>query len=312
MSTWSVDAHRAARTRAARNVAPRVSVVVPARNEARNLERVLPELPPVHEVILVDGNSADDTIATARRVMPDIKVVHQTRRGKGNALACGFVAATGDIVVMFDADGSADAAEIERFVAALVDGADFAKGTRFIAGGGSHDITPFRRAGNWFLNTTTNIFFRTRYTDLCYGYNAFWRDIVPVLDLLDTELDDVDGPLIWGDGFEVETIINCRVAAAGLRIDEVPSIERARIFGESNLHAIRDGSRVLRTIFSERRRAVALRAGSRRPAQSANSTAPVPSQSRASAPTTTHLPSPRKAQVIDLRDHRSELAGESA
>src|SRR2546430_11305202 len=111
----------------ARTVSPTLSIVVPTRNEARNLEVVLPELPPAHEIILVDGHSVDDTVATARRLLPDIRVLHQTRRGKGNALACGFLAATGDVIVMFDADGSADPAEIPSFVDALVAGADFAK-----------------------------------------------------------------------------------------------------------------------------------------------------------------------------------------
>ncbi|MBI1375919.1 MAG: glycosyltransferase [Frankiales bacterium] len=254
MSTWSIKSEFDAGERPNRSRTPRVSIVVPARNEAKNLEVVLPELPEVHEVILVDGHSTDGTIETARRVMPDIRVVQQTRRGKGNALACGFMAATGDIVVMFDADGSADPREITRFVAALVEGADFAKGTRFVKNGGSEDITRIRKMGNWFLNTTTNVSFGTRYTDLCYGYNAFWRDIVGVLDLADPSIPDVEGGKLWGDGFEIETIINCRVAAAGLRITEVPSVERLRIFGESNLHAVRDGFRVLRTIFSERTR----------------------------------------------------------
>ena len=117
---------------------------------ANDFELVLPELPPVHEVILVDGHSIDGTVETARRVLPSIRVTTQSRRGKGNALACGFSMATGDLIVMFDADGSADPSEIPRFVQALLDGADFAKGSRFVQGGGSHDITALRRAG-WVM-----------------------------------------------------------------------------------------------------------------------------------------------------------------
>ena len=130
----------------------RVSVVIPALNEARNLPHVFARLPPeVHEVIVVDGHSVDDTIAVARQLRPDVRIVLQTRRGKGNALACGFAAATGDIIAMIDADGSADPAEIPRFVQALVAGADFAKGTRFAPGGGSEDITRLRALGNRVL-----------------------------------------------------------------------------------------------------------------------------------------------------------------
>lgn len=238
--------------RIARPADPKISIVVPTINEARNLEEVLPRLPSVHEVILVDGGSTDGTVETARRIIPNIRVFQQTRKGKGNALAVGFEQVTGDIVVMFDADGSADPAEIDRFVTALVDGADFAKGSRFTQGGGSTDITPIRTLGNGGLNLAANLAFGTKFTDLCYGYNAFWADMIPVLDLPAT---DPPGEMVWGDGFEIETMINTRMAAAGARIVEVPSFELDRIHGDSNLNAVKDGLRVLRTILAERIRA---------------------------------------------------------
>jgi glycosyltransferase involved in cell wall biosynthesis len=232
---------------------PRVSVVIPALNEARNLPYVFDRLPEdVFEVVLVDGASTDGTVEVARTLRPDVRVVRQTRRGKGNALACGFAACRGDIIVMIDADGSTDPREIPAFVAALLAGADYAKGSRFIDGGGSTDITRIRRAGNFGLNLLTNALNGTRFSDLCYGYNAFWRHCLPALDL---ESGTVAGTgLQWGDGFEIETIINVRVARAGLRMTEVPSFERPRLHGESNLNAVRDGLRVLRTIARERLR----------------------------------------------------------
>lgn len=244
-------------------------MVVPTLNEARNLEVVLPELeqqvPDLHEVIVVDGGSVDDTVATVERVMPEATVLQQARRGKGNALATGFEAVTGDVVVMFDADGSADPAEIPAFVEALTAGADFAKGSRFTEGGGSADITPVRRAGNEFLNTVVNRAFGTRFRDLCYGYNAFWTDQVPTLELPDAgRAPERPGVMEWGDGFEIETVINCRFAAAGARITEVPSVERLRLFGDSNLHAVKDGLRVLNTIRTERTRARARSRGTHR------------------------------------------------
>ncbi len=238
---------------------PRISIVVPALNEALNLAAVLPQLPEVHEVILVDGGSVDGTIRAARRVMPGIITVLQRRTGKGNALAAGFARVTGDIVVMFDADGSADPAEISRFVDALTSGADFAKGSRNAAGGGSSDITTVRHLGNRFLNTIFNIGFRARFTDLCYGYNAFWADLIPLLDLPDHTQPAGTDRMTWGDGFEIETLITCRFAAAGVSITEVPSMEKLRMFGESNLNAISDGLRVLRTLVTEWRRARATR-----------------------------------------------------
>ncbi|OZF04089.1 MULTISPECIES: glycosyltransferase family 2 protein [Nocardiaceae] len=235
---------------------PRISVVIPTLNEAANLRHVLPLLSHDYELVLVDGGSVDGTIDAAREIRGDIRIIKQTRKGKGNALACGFEAATGDIIVMFDADGSADADEIPRFVDALLAGADFAKGSRFTAGGGSHDITPLRRAGNGGLHLVANTLFGTKFSDLCYGYNAFWRDLVPVLDLPLVDQDDVaPGEMLWGDGFEIETIINCRFAEADVRIQEVPSVELARIYGQSNLRTFSDGFRVLRTLFTERLRA---------------------------------------------------------
>ncbi|WP_422750108.1 glycosyltransferase family 2 protein [Mycobacterium sp. WMMD1722] len=227
---------------------PKVSVVIPALNEARNLPHVAARMPvDVDEIVFVDGRSVDDTVEVSRRLWPDALQVKQTRSGKGNALACGFKAATGDIIVMIDADGSTDPGEIPRYVAALTAGADYAKGSRFVEGGGSADITRFRRAGNWGLNAVVNVLFPCRYTDLCYGYNAFRRECLDAMRLPATD-SDVDQ---WGDGFEIETLINVRVAMSRLSVAEVYSFEASRIHGDSNLNAVRDGVRVLRTIRRE-------------------------------------------------------------
>jgi glycosyltransferase involved in cell wall biosynthesis len=236
---------------------PRVSIVIPALNEALNLPYVFARIPEdIHEIILVDGYSEDDTVLVARRLSPDVRVINQTRKGKGNALACGLAAATGDIIAMIDADGSADPQEIPSFVDALLDGADFAKGTRYAKGGGSNDITRLRSLGNRLLTSLFNRCHRVRYSDLCYGYNVFWRQHTPVLGLDATAVSPGDGSeQRWGDGFEVETLIHVRVAKAGLAVAEVPSFEHARIHGVSNLNAFSDGIRVLRTILTERRQA---------------------------------------------------------
>lgn len=227
---------------------PKVSVIVPALNEARNLPHVAERMPTdIDEIVVVDGGSVDDTVAVARRLWPDAVHIRQTRKGKGNALACGFAAASGDIIVAIDADGSTDPAEIPRFVGALLAGADFAKGSRFIEGGGSVDITRIRRAGNWGLNALVNVLFSATYSDLCYGYNAFWRYCLDVIDLPEVTTREPQ----WGDGFEIETLVNVRAVARGLTIAEVHSHEANRIHGESNLNAVRDGLRVLRTICSE-------------------------------------------------------------
>ena len=238
MENATPDMHQI--TRPSRSVA-RVSVVIPTLNEAANLPHVFARLPfeDLFEVILVDGHSTDDTIEVARELCPSMRVLIQDGKGKGNALACGFAAARGDIIVMLDADGSTDPAEIPAYVKPLLEGADFAKGSRFMDGGGSSDITPLRMLGNRFLNGTVNVLFGTRYSDLCYGYNAFWCDVRPTIN-------------VDCSGFEVETLINLRIAKAGLNVVEVPSLEHERIHGVSKLHPVRDGLRVLRTILSER------------------------------------------------------------
>jgi glycosyltransferase involved in cell wall biosynthesis len=229
---------------------PRVSVVIPTKNEAENLPWVFERLPAgIAEVIVVDAQSTDGTVERARSLREDVVVVQQTRRGKGNALACAFEVATGDILVMLDADGSAHPAEILHFVRALEEGADFAKGSRFVGGGGSADITRLRRMGNAALSRMVNVLFGTRFTDLCYGYNAFWAHCLPYLDLPSVAGDEARP----GDGFEIETLINIRVAQSPLAVTEVASFESLRLNGVSNLNAWRDGWRVLGVILAERR-----------------------------------------------------------
>ncbi len=219
-----------------------VTVVVPALNEAENLSHVLPRIPWwVHEVILVDDHCTDDTVAVAKRLLPGIKVVENLRSpGKGNALQAGFASATGEIIVALDADGSEDPGEIPLFVGALLSGADFAKGSRFIQGGGTSDMPLLRRLGNKGFVLLVRALFGARYSDLCYGYNAFWRRVLPQLDL-------------DADGFEIETMLNIRAFKAGLVIKEVPSFEAERIHGVGRLVTFPDGWRVLKTIWRERR-----------------------------------------------------------
>jgi len=218
---------------------PKISVVIPTLNEEKNLAHVLPKIQEwVDEVVLVDGYSSDQTVNVARELCPTIRVVMQEGRGKGAALRTGFAAATGDIIVMMDADGSTDPSEIPLFIGALLAGADFAKGSRFLQGGGTHDMPLHRQLGNLGFVWMVRLIFGGKYTDLCYGYNAFWKRVLPLLDL------DCSG-------FEVETMMNVRALKAGLQITEVPSFEFARVFGKGRLKAIPDGWRVLKTIFNE-------------------------------------------------------------
>lgn len=221
-----------------------VSLVIPVKNEARNIAWVLEQVADdVGEVILVDGNSTDATLITARSCRPDVMVVPQDGVGKGSALRTGFMAATGDIIVMMDADGSMAPQEIRHYLHFLTHGYDFVKGSRFIAGGGSSDITAVRRLGNRFLLGVFNTLYDAELTDLCYGFCAFHRRYLEILALSAT-------------GFEIEAEMIVRAMQSGLRIAEVPSFEQPRRTGKSNLRSVRDGSRVLRTVVRSHRSGV--------------------------------------------------------
>lgn len=219
---------------------PAVSIVIPTLNEAENLPALLPRIPPwVHEIIVVDGRSTDDTVAVAKRLCPEAKIVMEPRRGKGVALRAGFSAASGDVIIMMDADGSMRPEEIVHFVGALMAGADFVKGSRFLQGAGTDDMSYFRMLGNWGLTLFVRVLFGGHFTDLCYGYVGFWSRHVPALNS-------------HAEGFEIETALSIRACKANLHIVEVASFEKPRMFGESNLRTIRDGWRVLTTIVTER------------------------------------------------------------
>jgi glycosyltransferase involved in cell wall biosynthesis len=226
-------------TSAASSGIPSVSVVIPTLNEAKNLPHVLPLIPDwVSEVVIVDGLSVDNTVEVALECIPSAQIVRVAERGKGAAMRAGFTAASGEIIVTLDADGSTDPAEIPAFVGLLLAGADIALGSRFATGGGSSDMELTRRAGNWVLAQCVRAAFGTNYSDLCYGYFAFWNDVLPY----------IDGPFT---GFEVETVVHIRAVRAGLKIAEVPSFEAERIWGTSNLNTFRDGMRVLTAIGRE-------------------------------------------------------------
>jgi glycosyltransferase involved in cell wall biosynthesis len=216
---------------------PRITVIIPTLNEERNLPHVLPKIPAtIDEILLVDGCSTDNTVELAKKLCPMIRVIYQDGKGKGNALRAGITNATGDIIITIDADGSMDPEQIPAFIAPLISGYDYVKGSRFLPGSGTLDMPWLRRLGNRIFTTLVNLLYGTRYTDLCYGYNAFWKKRLEVLNLK-------------SDGFEIETEMHVQVAKGRLKVTEVPSFEQARLDGKGRLKTFRDGWRILRTIL---------------------------------------------------------------
>lgn len=219
----------------------KISIIVPTLNEAQNLSHVLPrvsEIPYIHEVILVDGWSTDDTIEKAMRILPDIKTTYQEGRGKGDALRHGWRCASGDILVTLDADGSMAPQEIPRLIQPLFDGYDLSKGSRYLRGGGSTDFSFHRHIGNRVLTTMANSLTGSSYSDLVYGFHAFWADILDKLD-------------ITSSSFTIDTELYVKARKAAFRVAEVPSFESKRIFGTSKLSSMRDGWRIMTIILRE-------------------------------------------------------------
>jgi glycosyltransferase involved in cell wall biosynthesis len=208
----------------------------------KNLPYVLPmipDLPEIKELILVDGQSTDNTVKVALELVPQIKVIFQNGKGKGDALKYAWRNATGDILVTLDADGSINPKEIPSLIEPLLQGYDLTKGSRFLSGGSTVDMPLHRRIGNWIFTIMANMLFGTRYTDLVYGFHAFRRDI----------LENID---IQSGSFAIDTELYLKVKKAGLKVAEVPSSEARRIYGHGNLRSLKDGWRILKIIFRER------------------------------------------------------------
>jgi glycosyltransferase involved in cell wall biosynthesis len=218
---------------------PKITVIIPALDEECNLLHVLPKIPAtMDEILLVDGYSTDNTVELAKKLCPRIRVIYQDGKGKGNALRAGITNATGDIIVTIDADGSMDPEQIPAFIAPLLSGYDYVKGSRFLPDSGTLDMPRLRRLGNRIFTILVNLLYGTRYTDLCYGYNAFWKKSLELRKLK-------------SDGFEIETEMHVQAAKGRLKVTEVPSFERARLDGKGRLKTFRDGWRILRTILLE-------------------------------------------------------------
>jgi glycosyltransferase involved in cell wall biosynthesis len=214
----------------------KISLIIPTMNESKNIPYVFGKIPPIVDEIIVIDSSQDDTVEVIKAVTPHAKIIRTKPNGKGNALKIGFQNASGDIFVIIDADGSMNPDEIPRFIEPLFNDCDVVQGSRIL--GGSEDLTLFRRFGNFIFVTLVNTIFDCNYSDLCYGFRAFKKEVIAQIKIL-------------SDGFEVETELSIKTRKSGFRICEIPSFEGRRIHGTTNLKAYRDGLRILLRIFKE-------------------------------------------------------------
>ena len=220
----------------------RVNVIIPTLNEEKNIGDVIYRLKRigVKEILIIDGHSKDSTVEFAGKL--GAKVILQNGRGKGAALRQAFEDSciSGDIIVIMDADGSMAPEELSQFIKAIETGADIAKGSRFLPSGGSEDMTPLRRVGNKILTEVLNFLFFTKYTDLCYGYIAFTNEALRKLS-----------NYLVSKNFEIETEICIKSKTLGIHVIEIPSFERSRRYGTSNLNTLKDGFSIFKLILGE-------------------------------------------------------------
>lgn len=221
------------------NQEKKISIIIPTLNEVLNIKEVFPNIPTyIDEIVIVDGNSTDGTIEEIMKFKKDVKIIVQKPQGKGAAMELGFKNATGDLLIMMDADGSHDPKEIPSLLEPILNGYDVSKGSRMLTGGGSDDFTPFRRFGNSIFVALVNTMFGAHYTDLCYGYRAFKKEAIEKIQCR-------------SKGFEIETEQSIHIIKAGLEIKEVPSFEKRRINGNSKLNSFKDGFKILIIILKE-------------------------------------------------------------
>jgi glycosyltransferase involved in cell wall biosynthesis len=216
--------------------APRVSVVMPVFNEEATVGRVIRAVLDggiAREVVVVDDGSTDRTAAEVARVEdPRVRFLrHAENRGKGAALRTGFEAATGDIVVVQDADLEYDPADYGVLLAPILDGkADAVYGSRFL--GGPHRVLLFwHYAGNRFLTLLSNLITNLNLTDMETGAKAF-------------RAETLRGLRLRCDRFGFEPEVTAKLARAGARIYETPVSYAGRTYAEGKKITWRDALEV--------------------------------------------------------------------
>ena len=222
-----------------------ISIVIPVYNEAATISQIVDMVRSVDvgmdkEILLVDDCSRDgtrDVLEKMGKEQTDLKVLfHEVNQGKGAALRTGFTAATGDVVLIQDADLEYDPKEYPRLLQPIVEGhADVVYGSRFLGGGAHRVVFYWHYLGNRLLTTLSNMTTNLNLTDMEVCYKVFKRAVIQSIPLKENRF-----------GFEVE--ITAKIAKRKLKIYEVPISYYGRDYSEGKKIGWKDGFSALRCI----------------------------------------------------------------
>jgi SAM-dependent methyltransferase len=234
---------------------PRVSVVVPARNEAGNIEQLMDRVPEMGggtEIIFVEGHSTDDTYAAIQQAISrhperSCKLLKQTGKGKGDAVRCGFAAATGDILTILDADLTVPPEDLPAFFDVLRSGcADFANGVRLVYPREDNAMRAANLIGNKFFGVAFSWMLGQRVKDTLCGTKTIWKKDYELLAANRAYFGDFDP---FGD-FD----LLFGAAKLSLKIVDVPVRYRNRVYGTTNIQRWRHGLLLFRMVLFAARR----------------------------------------------------------